>query len=73
MIRFYEDIMNLLIPPLAVLWGWSIVAFTRWRLENLARKGGEPLCGMDDWAVQLFVRGTALLFLLVIVVLSFWS
>jgi len=67
-----ENLMNLLLGPLAVTWFWSIAAFARWRLGYLARKGGEPLRGMDDRAVQLFVRATSLVFLLAIVTLTFW-
>jgi hypothetical protein len=67
---FIEAITNLIIAILAALWCWSIVTFTRWRVLYKDRKGGETDNPMSDWAIQLFVRGTALAFLIVILFLS---
>jgi hypothetical protein len=72
MAPFCENIRNLLLPPLAIAWSLSIVSFIRRRLEDVARKGGESLRGMDDRAVQLYVRGTALVFLATLVAVSVW-
>jgi hypothetical protein len=62
-----EVFKNFLISIWAVLWGWSIVKFTRWRVLSVDRKGVELDHPMSDWAIQLFVRGTALALLLIIV------
>jgi hypothetical protein len=58
---------NLALTLVAGLWFWSMQAFTRWRVLYVERKGGEMDNPMSDWAIQIFVRGTALTFLLIIV------
>ena len=65
-----EDFINLITSILAALWCYSIVTFTRWRVLYVDRKGGEMDNPMSDWAIQLFVRGTALAFLIVILFLA---
>ncbi|RJP66433.1 MAG: hypothetical protein C4532_16085 [Candidatus Abyssobacteria bacterium SURF_17] len=62
--------MEVLCLTLNVLWFWSIGTFTRWRVLELVRKGGECVNPLNDWAVQLYVRGTAFLLLVVILYLA---
>jgi polyferredoxin len=55
---------------LTALWFCSICPFTVWRALAVSRKGGEPVNIVKDWAVHAFVRGTALILLILIIA---WS
>jgi len=59
----------LVLAIIAGLWFRTNLVFGRWRVGRLSEKGVvvEP---MKDWAVQIFVRGTALVCLIVVVALS---
>jgi hypothetical protein len=57
-----------LLPVLTGVWIWANLVFASWRVYHLARATGQRVDPLKDWAVQLFLRGTALLCLIVAVV-----
>ncbi|MEW6358479.1 MAG: hypothetical protein AB1696_19250 [Planctomycetota bacterium] len=64
--------MVLLLPLLLVAWICAVVAFARWRFLRLAEGAQKCPNVLDDWAMQLFFKGTGLFLLgLILVVLVF--
>jgi hypothetical protein len=63
--------VNFIFSSLMALWAYSIWQFTRWRTLYLERKAGDALENpLNDWMIQVFVRISALLLLVVIVILQ---
>jgi len=58
--------MELMPLLLSAVWFWAVFAFARWRCGVLT--DGQERCPsvLNDWAVQLFLKGSGLVLLLLI-------
>ena len=66
LLNLYANLAPLL---LVILWFYAVRAFIRWRTETLLWKGGKPDKILIDWVLFAFIKGTALIFLILIFVM----
>jgi len=59
--------MTLLLLLLSIAWFWAIFSFARWRWISLEKEQGKHANVLNDWAVQLMMKGTGLLLLVLLV------
>jgi len=65
--------MHFLLPGLLIpAWLLQMGAFMKWRRRWLRRKGGDHVDALNDLPIQAFVRGGALIVLVVLFVLYEW-
>ncbi|GAB4353347.1 MAG: hypothetical protein Kow0099_37580 [Candidatus Abyssubacteria bacterium] len=65
-----ETGITLISASLMALWSYSVWRFSLWRLGYVEQKGGEIDSPSSDWAIQVFVRVSALLVLTAIAALQ---
>ena len=58
--------MYILIIAIVVLWMWSVFAFARWRFHSVLQKRAVLSSVLGDQVTNLYVRGTAVIILLLI-------
>ncbi len=66
-------ILPLLMALLTAVWVLVNLVYASWRVHYMARRGGEHIEPLKDWAVQVFYRVTALICLIVVILLAnYW-
>jgi len=58
--------MYILIIAIVVLWMWSVFAFAKWRFHSVLQKRVVIVSVLNDQATNIYLRGTAVIVLLLI-------